>query len=81
MEELESTVGLVTLDVLRIVTRSRNNRAVLLQLGVLPGLTRLMKVGLHQCCKGQTVSPRTWSSLSDRKLGSFYSCNLNALLV
>jgi hypothetical protein len=44
-EELEGTLGLVALDVLRIASRSRHNRALLLQLGVLPGLTRLMKVG------------------------------------
>ena len=44
-EELEGTVGLVALDVLRITSRSRHNRALLLHLGVLPGLARLMKVG------------------------------------
>ncbi|KAK9905588.1 hypothetical protein WJX75_002584 [Coccomyxa subellipsoidea] len=47
-EELEGTLGLVALDVLRIASRSRHNRALLLQLGVLPGLTRLMKVAISR---------------------------------
>ena len=42
--ESEAGVALVTLDVLRILTRSRHNRMMLLQLGGLPRLTRLMKV-------------------------------------
>ncbi len=51
-EELEGTVGLEALDVLRITSRSRHNRTVLLQLGVLPGLARLMKVTSHvSACK------------------------------
>ncbi len=49
-EELEGTVGLVALDVLRITSRSRHNRTVLLQLGVLPGLARLMKVTSQCVC-------------------------------
>lgn len=46
-EELEGTIGLEALDVLRITSRSRHNRTVLLQLGVLPGLAHLMKVTFH----------------------------------
>ena len=44
-EQLEKEVSLTALDVLRIASRSRSNRAQLLSLGILPSLTRLMKVG------------------------------------
>ena len=43
-EQLEREVSLTALDVLRIASRSRSNRAQLLALGILPSLTRLMEV-------------------------------------
>ena len=43
-EQLEKEVSLIALDVLRIASRSRSNRVQLLRLGILPSLTRLMKV-------------------------------------
>ena len=54
-EQLEKEVSLIALDVLRIASRSASNRAQLLRLGILPSLTRLMKV--TQACS---------LSLSDR---------------
>ena len=42
-QQLEKEVSLTALDVLRVVSRSRRNRAQLLSLGILPSLTRLMK--------------------------------------
>ena len=48
-EQLEKEVSLTALDVLRIASRSRSNRAQLLSLGILPSLTRLMKVWEPLC--------------------------------
>ena len=42
--ELEAAAGLVALDALRIACRAAHNRAALTQLGILPALSRLMKV-------------------------------------
>ena len=56
-EQLERDVSLVALDVLRIASRSRSNRAQLLRLGLLPSLTRLMKVSPSPplCCNPYLV--------------------------
>ena len=45
--QLEAAVGLIALDALRIACRAGHNRAALTQLGLLPALTRLMKVSLE----------------------------------
>jgi hypothetical protein len=50
--DAEASLGLLALDVLRITARSKHNRAALLQLGMLPYLTRVMKVRQRAfpCC-------------------------------